>query len=70
MTLERHVPIEMPNLEALVPHEAVDAIALYFQTMGFGTLLNRLLSSGEPAKVEKAKPKPKPKPKNPQTPLF
>ncbi len=69
VTLERHVPIEIPPLAELVPHEATSAIALYFQTMGFGTLIKRLLGQAEPEKKE-IKPKKEPKPKNAQTPLF
>jgi DNA polymerase-1 len=68
VTLERNVPMAMPALADLAPHEAVDAIASYFQTMGFNTLLKRLLGGGEPEKP--VKPRPEPKPKNAQTPLF
>lgn len=69
VTLERRVPIEMPALEDLAPHEATDAITAYFQTMGFQTLLKRLLTKGEPEKKE-AKPRPEAKPKNAQQSLF
>jgi DNA polymerase-1 len=40
--LERHVPIEMPTLEELAPHEDEITIEAYFQKMGFDTLLKRL----------------------------
>jgi DNA polymerase-1 len=77
VTLERHVPIEMPTLEDLNPHEPSDEVTTYFQNMGFVTLLKRYLTGGEPEPVKKktkAPKKPLPeakvKPKNPQTPLF
>ncbi|HVM77327.1 MAG TPA: 5'-3' exonuclease H3TH domain-containing protein [Candidatus Paceibacterota bacterium] len=78
VTLERHVPIEMPKLEDLDPHDASDDITKYFQDMGFITLLKRFLMNGEPEPVKPKRhkkekqplPEAKTKPKNPQTPLF
>ncbi len=74
VTLERHVPIEMPMLDDLAPGEASDAITSYFQSMGFVTLLKRFLTNGDAeqgAETAKSKKTPKnPKPKPPQNPLF
>jgi len=69
VTLERHVPLDMPALEDLAPREAVDVLARYFETMGFTTLVKRLLNHGEPEKKD-IKPKKEPKSQNAQTPLF
>lgn len=53
VTLERHVPIEIPALSALATAESADA-ADYFQTMGFDTLIKRLLGE-EPTPPRQAK---------------
>ncbi|MDR3582104.1 MAG: 5'-3' exonuclease H3TH domain-containing protein [Candidatus Pacebacteria bacterium] len=65
VVLERNVPIGIPPLEALAPHNDIRIIEEYFITMGFATLLKRI--------YEEKAPKPKPKkegPKNIQKPLF
>ena len=71
--LERHVPIEIPALGDLAPHDESDAVVAYFQAMGFVTLLRRFLTNGEPEPtggVQTRKPLREPKRKNPQAPLF
>jgi DNA polymerase-1 len=74
VTLDRNVPVEMPQLSDLAPGDTSEDITAYFQGMGFITLLKRFLTNGEPDPTAKS-PKgvlkePKKKPKNPQTPLF
>jgi len=61
VTLERHAPIEMPVIEDLAPVTELDAAAVYFEKMGFATLLKRILmpeseKKPEPIKKEKKKP--------------
>jgi DNA polymerase-1 len=68
VTLDRHVPVEVENLEALALHDDKETIATYFKTtLGSATLLKRL--EGKEATDGPAM-KPVKKPKNPQTPLF
>jgi DNA polymerase-1 len=67
VTLERHVPIDIPAIKELAPFEGTDAAAKYFEKMGFATLLKRLLF---PTTDEKPEPKPKKKPPAPQASLF
>jgi len=50
VTLERHAPIEIPALAALMPETADEPVRAYFETMGFGTLVKRLEGRAEPAK--------------------
>lgn len=69
VTLERHVPLEMPNLGNLAPNEIQAVMVHYFESMGFNTLVKRLLSNGDPEK-KAIKPAVKAKPKNTQAPLF
>lgn len=61
VTLERHVPIEMPKLAALAL-PAIDSplIEDYFVQMGFVTLLKRLKGKDEPPRVKKQKKAPQP----------
>jgi len=49
VTLERNVPIEIPDLEELKPPGDLGGPAAYFEKMGFATLLKRLLSKEDPA---------------------
>jgi DNA polymerase-1 len=71
VTLERKVPVAMPQLEDLAPPATDDAIAAYFKLMGFNTLLKRLEGGGVGALADlSAKEPKKAKPKNPQAPLF
>ena len=77
VTLDRHVPIEVPSLEKLAPRDATNAVATYFETMGFNTLIKRLLSPETAANgvsrnraQNKEKQKHETKPKNTQNPLF
>jgi DNA polymerase-1 len=51
--LEKHAPIEMPELEALRPFPSTNAAEEYFIEMGFSTLVKRL--HGEDPKAAKAK---------------
>jgi DNA polymerase-1 len=61
VTLERHVPIEMPTLAALaLPAADPPLIEEYFVRMGFATLLKRLKGKDEPPKSLKAKKSPQP----------
>jgi DNA polymerase-1 len=53
--LERHVPVEIPDLEGLALHENQDSISAYFKTLGSDTLQRRLEGREEPAKTPKAK---------------
>lgn len=80
VTLECHVPIDIPPLEALAPAPGTAGPAAYFEKMQFASLLKRLImpSSAEkegtaPAAMKAAAKKPargKGKPDNPQAPLF
>jgi DNA polymerase-1 len=73
VTLERNVPVEMPKLEGLAPHEKTEDIIRYFETMGFNTLQKRLLSKEDPAAIaaeKSARSEARKKPKNTQAPLF
>jgi DNA polymerase-1 len=67
VTLERHAPIAIPPIEELTPFEDTDAVAKYFEKMGFATLLKRLLF---PDAEKKSEPKPKKAPPAPQASLF
>ena len=67
VTLERHAPIEMPQIEDLAPAEGTGAAAAYFEKMGFSTLLKRLLF---PSSDEKPTAKPKKKANESQASLF
>ena len=67
VTLERHAPIDIPSIGTLVPAEGTGAAAVYFEKMGFSTLLKRLLF---PTTGEKSSAKPKKKPQDTQAPLF
>ncbi len=71
VTLERHVPIEIPAIEALAPAEGTGTAAAYFEKMGFATLLKRLLfptAEGTPGK--NIKQKGKQNSRDAQAPLF
>lgn len=77
--LERNVPIEIPPLEELAPHDDKKIIEEYFITMGFATLLKRMYE-GDKAPKSKDKSQISSKdqdsnskedgPKNIQKPLF
>jgi DNA polymerase-1 len=67
VTLERHVPIEIPPIAELTPMEETDGAAKYFEKMGFATLLKRLLF---PEAEKKSKPKSKKTPPASQASLF
>ena len=74
VTLERHVPLEMPSLNELAPKDDDEKVKSYFENMGFKTLLMRLPGAegasqfgAKRAKTKKIKDE---KPKNFQTPLF
>jgi DNA polymerase-1 len=67
VTLERHAPIEMPQIEDLAPAEGTGTAAAYFEKMGFSTLLKRLLF---PTTEEKPTAKPKKKSNDAQASLF
>jgi DNA polymerase-1 len=56
VVLEKHAPIEMPELEALRPFPSTNAAEEYFIEMGFSTLVKRL--HGEDPKAAKAKKHP------------
>jgi DNA polymerase-1 len=60
VVLERHVPVEIKNLEELVLRDDRDAIAAYFNTLGSKTLLKRLEGGVEDKPALKSKPKPTP----------
>jgi DNA polymerase-1 len=61
VTLERHVPIEVPMLGALaLPAADSPLIEAYFVNMGFVTLLKRLKGKDEPPKAIKSKKAPQP----------
>ncbi len=67
VTLERHVPIEIPPIAELTPMEETDGAAKYFEKMGFATLLKRLLF---PEAEKKSEPKSKKTPPTSQASLF
>jgi DNA polymerase-1 len=67
VTLERHAPIDIPEIEALAPSAGTDGAAVYFEKMGFATLLKRLIM---PAAEEKPIRTEKKSPNNNQAPLF
>lgn len=48
VTLERHVPIEMPGLEGLAAGDQQAVVQQYFEHMGFATLLKRLAGKEAP----------------------
>jgi DNA polymerase-1 len=52
--LEKHAPIEMPELEALRPYPSTNAAEEYFIEMGFSTLVKRLHGEDPAAKASKA----------------
>ncbi len=75
--LERHVPIELPALEELVPNSGTEAAEQYFIKMGFATLLKRLyggdeIKSGNKKGIKKEGPEDggQGSPKNIQKSLF
>jgi DNA polymerase-1 len=71
VTLERHAPIEVPAIDALAPAQDTNGAAVYFEKMGFATLLKRLLFPAADENPEaRAKSKIKQKRDNAQTPLF
>ena len=49
--LERYVPIDIPPLEELKPHNDTKIIEEYFITMGFATLLKRMYEGDKPQNV-------------------
>ena len=51
MILERHVPIDIPPLAELAPHNDTKIIEEYFITMGFATLLKRMYEGDKPQGV-------------------
>jgi DNA polymerase-1 len=53
VTLERHVPIDIPPIEALAPAGDTAGAAIYFEKMGFATLLKRLIMPTEEEKPKK-----------------
>jgi len=60
VTLERHAPIEVPALDDLaVPKEDPASMKIYFQTMGFITLVKRLEGKGAAPSAAAARAKPK-----------
>ena len=64
VTLEKHVPIEIPALSELAPPAGEEGMAKYFEKMEFASLLKRLMNK------EDAKPRPVKKPKPAQGRLF
>jgi DNA polymerase I len=59
VTLERHVPIEIPPLVALGTHPEPELAKPYFQKMGFVTLLKRMdgaLPEAKPARAARKEP--------------
>lgn len=52
VVLERHVPIEMPELEKLAAPEEPSTAKAYFEAMGFATLVKRL-ENKEPVAAKK-----------------
>jgi DNA polymerase-1 len=71
VTLERHAPIDIPAIDALAPAEGTGSAAVYFEKMGFATLLKRLIMPGADEKPEpKAKTKKAAKTHEAQTSLF
>lgn len=58
VVLEKHAPIEMPELEALRPFPSTNAAEEYFITMGFATLVKRLHGEDPAAKTSKRKKRP------------
>jgi DNA polymerase-1 len=53
--LERNVPIDIPPLEELAPHNDTKSIEEYFITMGFATLLKRMYEGDKPQNVNAKK---------------
>ncbi|HUC31423.1 MAG TPA: 5'-3' exonuclease H3TH domain-containing protein [Candidatus Paceibacterota bacterium] len=71
VTLERHAPIEIPAIEDLVPFKDTSAAAVYFEKMGFATLLKRILMpAGEENSATSTKARAKSKPRDSQASLF
>jgi DNA polymerase-1 len=67
VTLERHVPLEMPDINDLAFDGDVSRISAYFEKMEFSTLLKRLLF---PTADQKPQVKPKKKHPDAQASLF
>lgn len=66
VTLERHVSVELNDIEELALRDDKEDIAAYFRTLGSATLLKRLIAGKEAEKpATAAKPK-----KNKQSSLF
>ena len=65
VTLEKHVPIMMPKLEALATQEGEPPVEDYFMKMGFASLMKRLSGSKNATMAEK-----KPDVKQKQVGLF
>ncbi len=53
VTLDRNVPVEIPELPELAAHDSTSTLMSYFESMGFATLLARMLNSGESAEKNK-----------------
>ena len=70
VTLERHVPIDVPNLQELAPHDAAESIDAYFVTMGFVTLRRRLAGGDQLEAAKKPAGSKKKKQNDSQAPLF
>jgi DNA polymerase I len=70
--LERHAPIEIPELEELKPPADMSGPARYFERMGFATLLKRLLAKDDDPINQKitARPAKAEKPKSRQSSMF
>lgn len=74
VTLERHVPVAMPERDALATEEAAENVKNYFEQMGFATLLGRLANgigtarpAGEGRQRKKKLPPAKPEEKGPKS---
>ena len=71
VTLERHAPIDIPPIEALAPSEGVGTAAVYFEKMGFATLLKRLIMPEQEKRSDNKKGSKKAsKPRDTQASLF
>jgi DNA polymerase I len=49
--LERHVPMDIPEIGALATEEAAERVKAYFEKMGFATLLGRLANGAGAARA-------------------
>lgn len=71
VTLERHAPIQIPPIADLAPAADTAGAAVYFEKMGFATLLKRLLfPTTDENPGSKVRSKMKQKPNNTQASLF